>query len=192
MGQAALRLHLRSSPGPKDRCCRRVLWCFPKDGAIFFDFWVSPQETFALFRWLDQSEFGFERVAITPEGLAQDISASYFCEGTAEVTDPVFSPNGRLWACAYKIDEVWWAADPENPDPEQPARGGEYTIGALLIFAEQKQPPRSIPLVATVPPGWLPQDPLSEDVLVIADPLFLDEQRIQLRLPSGEVQIHAL
>ncbi len=52
---------------------------------------------------------------ITPEGLTQDVSAGYFFEGTNEVSQPVFSPNGSLWACAYKMDEIWWATDPEDP-----------------------------------------------------------------------------
>lgn len=160
-------------------------------GGRFYDFRISPQETFALCRWWDQTEFGFEWLDITPQAIKQDISAGFFLEGTNEVSQPVFSPNGHLWACAYKMDEIWWATDPEDPDPDQPARGGEYNIGALLIFHGKTRPPQTIPLVATIPPGWLPDKPL-EEALMIADPVFLDDYRIQIRLPSGEVQIHLL
>ncbi|SRR5260370_1310496 len=158
----------------------------------FFGFRISPSETVALCRWIDQTEFGFECVDITQQGVKQDIPAAYFFEGTNDVSQPAFSPNGQMWACCYKMDEVWWATDPEDPDPEQPARGGEYTIGAMLIFQGKQKPPRTIPLIATIPSGWLPKDPFAEEVLMIADPFFLDDHRIQIQLPSGEVQIHPL
>lgn len=162
-------------------------------GYHLFQFWVAPQETFALFLWLNQTEFGFEWVDITPQGMQQDDSAGFFFEGTNTVSQPAFSPTGHWWACAY-LDDLWWSMDPEDPDPEQPAPGGEYTMGALLIFEEKKRPPRRIPLVATFPPGWLPKELLDVDAFMIetADPIFLDEQRVQIQLPTGEVQIHSL
>lgn len=192
LSQKTPPLNLRSSPGPKNGSCIGALWKFLGGWDRFFDFWIAPQETFALFRYWDQTEFGFEWVDITPQGIQQDVSAGFFFEGTNNGSQPAFSPNGQLWACAY-MDDLWWVADPEDPDFDQPARGGEYHMGALLIFEGKKRPPRSIPLVVTIPPGWLPAYPeRTAGMILIADPLFLDDQRIQIQLPSGEVQVHQL
>lgn len=61
-----------------------------------------------------------------------------------------------------------------------------------MVFQGKYQPPRTIPLITTLPAGWLPADPDADEVLTIADPVFLDERTVQIRLPSGETQIHRL
>ncbi len=155
------------------------------------DLTISPVNDLALCQWIDQSEAGFEFLDMTPQGLYHDTQAGYFLEGTNDVTRPAFSPDGHYWAFGYKQHEIWWAPDPEDIETyDQPARGGLYPLGALLIFQGKQPLPHPIPLIATLPPGWRPTDPDAEEVLCIADPLFLDEQHVQVRLPSGETQVH--
>lgn len=163
----------------------------PPGWGEMLDLVISPQNDLALCHWIDQSEIGFEFIDITPQGVSHDSQAGYFFEGTNDVTRPAFSPDGQFWVFGYKMYEIWWASDPEDIDTyEQPARGGEYPLGALMVFRGKQPLPQSIPLIATLPAGWLPTDPDAEEVLYIADPVFLDERRVQVRLPSGEIQVH--
>lgn len=155
------------------------------------DLVISPQNDLALCHWIDQSEAGFEFIDITPQGVSHDSQAGYSLEGTNDVTRPAFSPDGQRWVFGYKMYEVWWAPDPENIDTyDQPAQGGEYPLGVLMVFQGKQPLPHIIPLIATLPIGWRPADPDAEEVLFIADPVFLDGQHVQVRLPSGETQVH--
>jgi hypothetical protein len=87
--------------------------------------------------------------------------------------------------------EIWWAPDPEDIDTyNQPARGGQYPLGALQLFRRKQPFAQNIPLIATLPAGWLPADPNTEEALSLADPVFLDEGHVQVHLPSGEIQVH--
>ena len=70
------------------------------------------------------------------------------------------------------------------------AVGGQYPLGALQLFRGKLPFTRTIPLIATVPAGWFPADPGAEEVLSLADPVFLDEEHVQVHLPSGEIQVH--
>jgi len=163
----------------------------PPGWGEMLDLVISSQNDLALCHWIDQSEAGFEFIDISPQGVSHDAQAGYFLEGTNDVTRAVFSPEGHHWAFGYKMYEIWWAPDPEDIDTyDQPARGGEYPLGTLQIFQGKRPLPHTIPLIATLPAGWLPIDPDAEEVLSIADPVFLDEQHVQIRLPSGETQVH--
>jgi hypothetical protein len=165
----------------------------PPGWGWMLDLVISPQNDLALCHWIDQSEAGFEFIDITPQGVSHDAQAGYFLKGTNDVTRAAFSPNGQFWVFGYKTYEIWWAPDPEDSDTyDQPARGGDYTIGALMAFRGKKPLDRTVPLIATLPAGWLPADPDAEDVLYIGDPIFLDEQHVQVHLPSGEIQVHQL
>jgi hypothetical protein len=112
---------------------------------------------------------------------------------------PAFSPNGQRWVCCSQTNEDWWAPDPRAENAyEQPAREGTYEVGALLVFQGKQQPPRSIPLIATVSAGWRPaynpwlRDPVAFAALFISDPIFLDAHHVQVHLPSGETQVHKI
>ncbi len=163
----------------------------PPECGWMVDLVISPSGDLALCHWIDQSEAGFEFIDITPQGVFHDFQASYFLEGTNDVTRAVFSPGGESWVFGYKMYEVWWAPDPEDIDTyDQPARGGEYSLGTLQVFRKKQPLTRTIPLIATLPAGWLPADPDAEEVLSLEDPVFLDEHHVQIRLPSGEIQVH--
>jgi hypothetical protein len=166
----------------------------PPGWGWMLDLVISPQNDLALCHWVDQPEAGFEFIDITPQGVSHDSQAGYFLEGTNDLTRPAFSPDGQLWVFGYNsMYEIWWAPDPEDIDTyDQPARGGEYPLGALVTFRGKQQLPRTIPLIATLPAGWLPADPDANEVLYMAAaPLvFLDAHHVKIRLPSGETQIH--
>jgi hypothetical protein len=165
----------------------------PPGWGEMLDLLISPQGDLALCQWIDQSQAGFEFVDINPQGVSHDSQAGYFLEGTNDVTRPAFSPDGQLWAFGYKRYEIWWVPDPEDIDAyNQPARGGEYPLGALQVFRGKQPLSRTIPLIATLPAGWLPADPNAEEVLSIGDPVFLDAQYMQVRLPSGETQVYSV
>lgn len=165
----------------------------PPRAGWMHDLVISPRDDLAVCHWIDQSEAGFECIDITAQGVSHDTQASYFLEGTNETTQAVFSPDGEFWVFGYKMYEVWWAPDPEDIDTyDQPARGGSYSLGALQVFRQKKPIFPTIPLIATLPAGWLPEDPDAEDVLSLSDPHFLDEHHIQILLPSGEMQVHQI
>lgn len=176
---------------PETHLLQRCPVASPDGWGWMLDLAISPKGDLALCHWVDQTEAGFEFINITAQGVSQDSQAGYFFEGTNDVTRPVFSPDGQLWAFGYKMYEIWWAPDPEDIDTfDQPARGGKYPLGALQIFRGKQPLSRTIPLIATLPAGWLPIDPDAEEVLCLGDPVFLDAHHVQIRLPSGETQIH--
>lgn len=155
------------------------------------DMIVSPQNNFALCMVVNEDDVSFEFVDITSQGVSQDVQAGYLLKGPNDVMRPAFSPDGQLWVCCSQRYESWWAPDPEAEDAyEQPARGGEYELGTLLVFRGKQQPPRTIPLIATLPAGWRPADPIAIEALFLSDPVFLDAHHVQVRLPSGETQVH--
>jgi hypothetical protein len=165
----------------------------PPGWGEMLDLVISPQSNLALCLWLDQSEAGFEFIDISPQGVSHDAQAGYFLKGTNDVTRPAFSPYGQFWAFGYKMYEIWWVPDPEDIETyDQPARGGKYPLGALQVFQRKKPFSQAIPLIATLPAGWLPADPDTEDVLYLGNPVFLDEEHVQVRLPSGEVQVYQI
>lgn len=163
----------------------------PPGWGEMLDLVISPQNDLALCHWIDQSEAGFEFIDIASQGISQDSQARYFLEGTNDVTRAAFSPDGQLWVFGYKMYEIWWVPDPENIETyDQPARGGKYPLGVLQVFRGKQPLARTIPLLATLPAGWLPADPDAEEVLSIGDPVFLDARHVQVRLPSGETQVY--
>ncbi len=176
---------------PETHLLHHCLIDLPSRAGWMLDLIISPQSDLALCHWVDQTEAGFEFIDITPHSTSHDTQASYALEGTNELTRAVFSPQGDFWVFAYKIYEIWWAPNPEDIDTyDQPARGGEYPLGVLQVFRKKQPFTRTIPLIATLPAGWLPEDPDADEVLYINDPLFLDEQHVQVRLPSGEIKIY--
>ncbi|GCE05406.1 hypothetical protein KDAU_27350 [Dictyobacter aurantiacus] len=90
----------------------------------------------------------------------------------------------------YTKNEEWWSPDPEADDAlEQPALGGEYELGTLRVFQGKRPLSGPIPIIATLPAGWLPEAQ-TDDAIFFDAPIFLDTHHVQIHLPTGKTWIY--
>lgn len=141
------------------------------------DLVISPRGDLATCKWVEEGYTGLEFVQLSSAGPSQLVEASYDCS-TDVMTRPVFSPGGRFLAFGAQDSVVWWA---ESYDA--PAAGGEYEIGWVTVLDWDAAEFRDVFFDEQVPAGWHP-DP-QDEVVMLADPVFRDEEHLSIRLPTG-------
>jgi hypothetical protein len=142
---------------------------------------VSPKDDLAAVRWIDQTEAGFELVAIRDEGDEQLKGKGWLVKGTNLVDGPVFSPSGRFLALSVG-NAGWWR---EGDDVDGPSEGGLFEAGQAAIFDTKDGSSREIPIELEIPAGWEPASDEAEAGL-LGEPRFTTPRSFVIPLPTGE------
>ncbi len=158
----------------------------------WFDLFIAPTNDFAACKWTDQGEFGFEFISIQDHSVTHLAQHGYYHRHTNISTRVAFHPEYCFWVCAYEDNSDWWI-DKEATYDWQPAKvGTREKLGGLLVF-DHTHLLGEIPVFVTVTADYRPPNVKNfEENEYITDPVFLDAQRVMLRLPSGEEPIYDL
>jgi hypothetical protein len=149
------------------------------------DLTISPRGDHATILWCDQTASGLSFVQ-TENAELIELSQFWYDIASDIVTRPVWSRDGKHLAFGWQEAEVWWATNPTEPDEEEPAAGGHYVIGHLTILDLEHQIAQTYPLADDIPPGWLPIPDLKGTSGFLRDPVFLDNARVVITLPTGK------
>ncbi len=155
-------------------------------------------------KWTDQGEFGFEFISIQDHSVTHLAQYRYFNSQTNHSTRVAFHPEHCFWVCAYQDNLEWWIDKDVAYDRKLAKVGTRKKLGGLLVF-DRTYLLGELPLFATMPADYHPpdytlrgfyfQETKTSDIEeneYITDPVFLDAQRVTLRLPSGEEPIYDL
>jgi hypothetical protein len=141
---------------------------------------VSPKDLAAV-RWIDQTEAGFELVAIGNAGDRQLKRKGWRVKGTNLVDGPVFSPSGRFLALSVG-NAGWWR---QGDEVDGPSEGGRFEAGEAAIFDTKDHSTRAVPIEIEVPAGWEPTSDEAEAGL-LGEPHFTTSRSFVILLPTRE------
>jgi hypothetical protein len=146
---------------------------------------ISPQGGLLALADIDQGE-AYIRVYRTPkEEGPLDCLGSWEDRSSNMITEMSFAPDGSALVWTLGSGYYWWT---QSEDPE-PSQGGRFRPGKVLIWRIARDEPgvvATVPIDVELPRGWLPKDP--EDSLlaeVIQGPVFIDDHRFRILLPTG-------
>jgi hypothetical protein len=145
------------------------------------DLAVSPKDDLAAVRWIDQTEAGFELIAIGDENDEQLKGKRWRVGGTNLVDGPVFSPSGRFLALSVG-HAGWWRT---GADVDGPSEGGRFEAGRAVVFDTKDGSTRELPIDIEVPAGWEPASDEAEAGL-LGEPRFASPRSFVITLPTGE------
>ena len=178
--QAEFRHLIERRTWPEQRLIDTIDVSFPTGWLV--DVIVSPVAPLACFVWNDQCEAGIEFVSWTDGSFQQLHNRGYY--GNSNLLEgPVFSPDGAVVVFSYGTDG-WW-----SEDPELPSQGGTFKVGWIVIYNVAHGSYREVDVLATIPVGWLPEDP--ERIYhngAVSCPRFSTLERFSVTLPTGEQQ----
>lgn len=144
---------------------------------------VSSKDDLAAVRWIDQTEAGFELVAIRDEGDEQLKGKGWRVGGTNLVDGPVFSPSGRFLALSVG-HAGWWR---EGDDIDGSSEGGRFEAGRAVIFDTKDGSTSEVPIEIEVPAGWEPGSDEAGTGL-LGEPRFTTSRSFVISLPTGEAR----
>jgi hypothetical protein len=139
----------------------------------------SPDTAIACVVWEDQHKAGIEWVSWSG-GRLRNVPGYGYSRDSNLIQGPVFSPDGDLVAMSYGAG-VWWSDERHLPSPGGVRRLGWVVVGKPLSGTYQE-----LDVVASVPEGWLPDDP--DDIWneFVSCPRFADDETILVDVPTGE------
>ena len=164
---------------PEQRLIDTIDVTFPTGWLV--DVIVSPVAPLACFVWHDQCEAGIEFVAWSDGSFQQLLNRGYYGHSNL-LEGPIFSPDGAVVVFSYG-SYAWW-----SEDPELPSQGGTFKVGWSVIYNVARGSYREVDVLATIPVGWLPEDPERIDHGMVSCPRFSTPDRFRVTLPTGEQQ----
>jgi hypothetical protein len=188
--------------------------------ASLFHLVISPRSDLAVCHWEGSEQEILSFIALTHQGDVSltDLpfsSHEHLIERRIEgkisgyvfepfvVTKPVFSPDGRFLVVGWERKWYWWPGPDEEEFEEEDSDEeaawempwkrpeGDCHFGTIAIFDWNISQITTIPVSAPIPPDWVPPS-WGQDAaeMRFGDPLFLDNNHFQLRLPTGEQETY--
>ncbi len=143
---------------------------------------ASPAGSLACFVWQEQHAAGVEFVS-WEDGPLRRLEGHGYYGPSPLLQGPAFSPDGRHITITYGRQEWWWAEDAD--DPNTPSRGGCLRVGTVVVGDVADGTYSEIPVPATVPERWLPDDPDDINSQLLSKPHVMDSERFAVDLPTG-------
>jgi hypothetical protein len=145
-----------------------------------YDLWVAPSNTLAVMRWVDQGMSGWEAILLKNNGDVHLKGADFrLMSGEAIQCYPALSADERYAVSGYQT--IYRTTDTGH---QVPLTHGRYEVGRIVVIDIRNSNFREITIDDAVPAKLHGTASKWTDV-----PIFLDNQRFTIALPSGAKRI---
>lgn len=187
-----------------------VVFCTGWPESITF----SPEGDLVVVQWFGVNKSGFEFIEQTrwhgdvqreDTGLpsidyetelfeADEDEDGRFFVYTSLVTLPVFNADGRYFVFGWQPRQHWWTDIPDDVyvEGDLPVKIGACQVGNMQIVDWQTLTTRTLPIWVNLPRGWQPTDNGERSNELFAEPVFIDNEHFQFRLPTGEMAMYSV